>query len=214
METEIMQNSHPKYSNSIRELLKFGPVTLDNPMSTIDFYHFHQALPDLLMERDKHGRVTIMSPVKKGSGKRESLLQIIIGMWVLETGLGEIYSPSTGIELPDSSIKSPDLAWISDEKLAQLPENADEEFLKVVPDFVVEIRSSSDSLKKLQEKMTEVWMANGVNLGWLIDPYSERVWIYREGQEPEIVKEFVNRELSGETVMPGMVFPLEKMRVE
>ncbi|MCB0848054.1 MAG: hypothetical protein KDE26_32595, partial [Bacteroidetes bacterium] len=86
METEIMQSSHPKYSNSIRELLKFGPVTLDNPMSTIDFYHFHQALPDLLMERDKHGRVTIMSPVKKGSGKRESLLQIIIGMWVLETG--------------------------------------------------------------------------------------------------------------------------------
>ena len=57
-------------------------------------------------------------------------------------------------------------------------------------------------------------MANGVKLGWLIDPYSERVWIYREGQKFEIIKGFVDRELSGETVMPGMVFPLEKMRVE
>ncbi|MFN0037618.1 MAG: Uma2 family endonuclease, partial [Saprospiraceae bacterium] len=90
----------------------------------------------------------------------------------------------------------------------------EDDFVKIVPDFVAEVRSRSDRLAKLQKKMADSWMANGVRLGWLIDPYSEQVHIYRQGQEVEILKGFSGKKLSGEDVLPGFELPLDKMQVK
>lgn len=204
-------NIQPTVDNPIMEFIKYGPVTLHTPMSIAEFYTFQANFPELQMEREKNGKVIIMSPVKKGSGKRESLLQVIVGMWALNSGLGEVYSPSTGIELPDASVRSPDLAWVSDEKLANLPDSSDEEFLAIVPDFIIELASSSDRISSLKEKMEKTWMKHGVRLGWLIDPYSQKVWMYRKDREVEVLEGFEGKKLTGESVMPGLEFPLDKM---
>lgn len=193
-------------------LLQYGPVILQNPLSREEFIALVSEFPDLLMEREANGKVTVMSPVKKGSGRRESGVIFFVFLWYYQNRKGEVYSSSTGIELPDGAVKSPDCAWVSDERLAELPEGADEDFLQVMPDFLVEVRSSTDRLPKLKKKMANVWMKNGVRLGWLIDPYTEKAWIYREGQAPEEVAGFEGRILNGEDVMPGMEFPLAELK--
>lgn len=197
--------------NPIAELLKYGPVILQNPLSREEFLALAARFPELRMEREADGKVIIMTPVKKGSGKRESGIIFFVYLWYYQHRKGEVYSPSTGIELPSGAIKSPDCAWISDERLARLPENADEEFVTVMPDFVAEVRSSTDRVATLKRKMTQVWMQNGVRLAWLIDPYNEKVWIYRQGQAVEEIKGFTGKKLTGEDVMPGMELPLEEL---
>ncbi len=200
--------------NPLMEFLEFGPMTLHSSIDLDRFLKMASRYPDLRLEREKNGKVIIMTPVKRGSGKRESRVNFFINLWNYKTGLGEVHGPSSGFYLPDGAFKSPDCSWISDERLAQLPKNADEDFISIPPDFVVELRSSSDRLSPLKKKMTDVWMANGVRLAWLIDPYSEKVWIYREGREVEILKGFEGKKLSGEDLMPGMELPLEEMMVK
>ena len=84
--------------------------------------------------------------------------------------------------------------------------------MRIVPDFVAEVRSKTDRLKRLQTKMTGVWLANGVRLAWLIDPYEEKVYMYSPGREVEIVEGFRGKTLSGGKVLSGFLFPLEKMK--
>ena len=192
-------------------VLQFGAVELQNPLSREAFMGLADRYPDLTLERDKNGITTIMSPVKKGSGKRESTLVILLGIWSRIHGPGEVHGPSSGFDLPDGSFKQPDAAWISNERLAGA-KNDDEAFVSVAPDFVAEIRSATDRLKKLQTKMTDVWMANGVQLAWLIDPYDEKAYIYRFGREVELVEGFAGKTLSGEAVLPGFELPLDEMR--
>lgn len=196
------------------ELLKYGPIHLEQALSVEEFTLLYAQFPDLLLEREANGRVSIMSPVKRGSGRRESFVNTLVGYWSRQSNLGETYSPSTGILLPTGAVKSPDCAWVSDEHLATLDKNSDEQFLKVVPDFVVEVRSSTDSLKKLKSKMEETWMENGVRLAWLIDPYSEKVWIYRAGKKTEVIEGFEEKILSGEAVLEGFELPLTRMRLK
>lgn len=193
-------------------LLHYGPVVLQNPLSREEFVALAGQFPELRMEREADGKVTVMSPVKKGSGRRESGVIFFVFLWYYQNRKGEVYSSSTGIELPDGAIKSPDCAWVSDERLAELPGDADEDFLRAIPDFLVEVRSSSDRIAKLKKKMANVWMKNGVRLGWLIDPYAEKAWIYREGKEVEEVRGFEGRVLTGEEVMPGMELPLIELK--
>lgn len=191
--------------------LHYGPVELQRPLSKEEFTALAERYPDLGMERETNGTVTVMSPVKKGSGNREFKLSGLFYVWFAQTNLGEFFSPSTGFALPSGATKSPDIAWVSPENLAKNP-GGDEDFVKIVPDFVAEVRSGTDRLKKLQSKMTDTWMANGVRLAWLIDPYEEKVYIYRAGQKPEVVEGFSGKKLSGENVLPGFELPLETMQ--
>jgi Uma2 family endonuclease len=164
------------------------------------------------MERESDGTVIIMPLVLGGSGKRENLLGYFIRHWQIQTGKGEVYGSTTGFQLPDGAVRAPDTAWISDEKLREMTaEEEENNFIPIVPDFVVEILSSSDRLARAKEKMKNTWMKNGVRLGWLIDPYREQVFIYREGQVEEVVAGFVGKELSGEDVLPGLLVPLDKL---
>ena len=193
-------------------VLHYGPIELQSPLSRDTFVALAEHYPDLCMERETNGTTTIMSPVKKGSGRRESWVHGMLFMWNYQTSLGEVYSPSTGFDLPSGATKCSDGAWISTERLSQSSSDDEERFVTIVPDFVAEVRSGTDRLKKLQTKMTDTWLANGVRLAWLIDPYKEKVYIYRLGQEVEMVEGFADRILSGEEVMPGFELPLEKMR--
>lgn len=200
--------------NSLLEILDAGGgrITLGKPLSKDEFVTLSERFPDLQMEREANGKTNISLPLKKGAAERESTLILWIGLWAMESKTGTFFSSSIGIELPDGSIKSPDCAWVSSERMAASSETDDEDFLQVIPDFVAEVRSSSDRLTALKKKMTGVWMANGVRLAWLIDPYDEKVYIYREGKDEEVVDGFAGKILSGEEVMPGMELPLEELR--
>lgn len=194
-------------------VLRHGAIEFQNPMSREEFTSMAERYPDLPMEREKDGTVTIMSPVKRGTSKRESTLIGLLFMWNYQYGHGELHSPSGGFNLPDGAIKSPDAAWISPERLAAADDDDDDEhFINIIPDFVVEVRSGSDRLKKLQKKMTDTWLANGVLLAWLIDPYEEKAYIYQPGHAVETIEGFKDKLLSGDPVLPGFEFPLDVMR--
>lgn len=198
----------------IRFLADFGPLILDRPLSKEAFMDLSNRFPELQIEREKDGKVIIMSPVKPGSGNRESIVITYLGVWWLSTRQGKTFSSSTGIELPDGATKSPDCAWVSAERLEGVaPEELEATYLKIVPDFVVEIRSESDRVARLKKKMKNDWMKNGVRLAWLIDPYQEKVYIYRENGPDEIISGFVGKKLTGEEVMPGMELPLDDLRI-
>ena len=190
----------------------YGPIKLQSPLSRETFIALAERYPDLCIERETNGMTTIMSPVKRGAGKRESVLIGLLFAWNAQHSGGEVHGPSSGFDLPDGAFKSPDAAWISPERLAAATEADDEAFVTIVPDFVVEVRSGTDRLKKLPTRMIDSWLANGVRLAWLIDPYEEKIYIYRQGQEVEILAGFADRLLNGEEVLPGFELPLEKMR--
>ncbi len=189
---------------------EFGPIELQKPLSKEAFLQLAEQHPDLAMEREPNGTTTIMSPVKKGSSRRENRLSFLLNLWNYETQLGEVFGPNGTYDLPNGAIKMPDVSWISAERVAGNPEE-EEQFIQVVPDFVAEIRSASDRLQKLQEKMTDSWMANGVRLAWLIDPYEEKAYIYRQNAEPETIVGFAGKSLSGENILPGFHLPLNEM---
>ena len=194
-------------------VLRFGHIELGQPLSRAEFGQLADRYPDLKMERETNGTTLIMSPIKRKAGITEPKLYGFLFAWQLKTGLGELHGPSSGFDLPDGSTKQPDAAWISDQILALHPAPEDgDDFVKIVPDFVAEIRSSTDRLKKLQAKMSDSWMANGVQLGWLIDPWAECAHIYRQGRPVEIIEGFAGKKLTGEDVLPGFELPLEAFR--
>jgi Uma2 family endonuclease len=192
--------------------LHLGPIEIHRHISKESFVELAERYPKLRIEREPNGIITLMSPVKKGSSRRENSLNFLLNLWNFHNSHGEVYGPNGTYDLPNGATKMPDASWISPERLENQPEE-EEEYIQVVPDFVAEIRSSSDNLAKLKEKMTDSWIANGVRLAWLIDPYEEKAYIYRSGtHEPEIVENFTNNTLSGETVLPGFTLPLNTMK--
>lgn len=190
---------------------EFGPIELQKSLSKEAFLQLAESHPDLRMEREPNGTTTIMSPAKKGSGRRENRLSFLLNLWNETIGKGEVFGPNGTYDLPNGATKMQDASWISPENLSA-GDDDEESFIQTVPDFVVEIRSASDRLNKLQEKMTETWMANGVRLAWLIDPYAEKAYIYRQDAVPEVVTGFPGKKLSGESVLPGFELPLQEMK--
>jgi Uma2 family endonuclease len=182
-------------------------------MSDGEFHAFCMANPDLRIERDKNGKVTVMPPVGLISGFYEVVLVTELSNWNKRSALGKCFSPSAGFTLPDTAIKSADVAWISKEKWSALPMEERRKFGHVVPDFIAEIRSTSDSLKKLREKITETWLDNGVRLAWLIDPAQQKAYIFRADGSEEVVEGF-DKKLSGEDVLPGFELELNLLTEE
>ena len=178
----------------------------DKEWSEEEFFNFCMANPELNLERDKEGNVLILSPIFLKSGMFESRVMIALGNWNDKTGLGYTFSSQSGFTLPNNAVRSPDAAWIPKEKIEALPEGELEKFGHICPDFVVEIRSKSDRLQPLQEKMQE-YIDNGSRLGFLIDPFEFKAWIYRPNKDAEIVTDFT-ASLSGESVLPGFELSL------
>ena len=197
----------------ISRILELGGTCTINGLSKEQFKLLSSLNPDLQMEREKNGKINIMAPVKGGSGIRENKLNYRVRHWQIKNDIGECFSPSTGFDLPNSAVKCPDAAWLSTEKMDTLTdEQIEDEFIPAVPDFIVELRSKTDRISKLKQKMEKTWIANGVRLGWLLDPYKEKAYIYRLDGSKEIVEGF-DRKLSGEDVLKGFELDLREFKL-
>jgi Uma2 family endonuclease len=160
---------------------------------------------DIRLELTAKGELIVMPPTGWESGRRNSNVNADLVIWNRQTKIGSVFDSSTGFILPNGAIRSPDAAWVSTERLIALNPNP-EGFLPLAPDFVIELRSASDRLKPLQDKMQE-YIDNGVRLGWLLNPKDRTVEIYRIGQGIEVLQS--PTEVSGEDVLPGFVLSLE-----
>jgi Uma2 family endonuclease len=174
-------------------------------LSDDQFYQLCQINEDWKLEQTAKGELIIMPPVGAISGNRESEFNADVVIWNRQSKLGKVFSSSTVFTLPNGGNRSPDVAWIANERWESLTIQEKEKFAKICPDFVIELRSRTDSLSQLQEKMQE-YLNSGLRLGWLIDPQNQQVEIYRQNQSVEIVS--LPTSLSGENVLPGFILEL------
>jgi Uma2 family endonuclease len=157
--------------------------------------------PDFRFERNKEGKLIIMSPTGSSTGEKNSSLLIQVGNWNLSTKKGKIFDSSTGFKFSDGAVRSPDVSWIELSRWNELTQEQQDKFAPIDPDFVIELKSPNDKLSELQQKMSE-YMSCGVRLGWLINPQDKQVEIYRQGQSKEVLDK--PGSLSGEDVLTGL----------
>jgi Uma2 family endonuclease len=195
------------------------PATLESPlvlhfgslfekMDSQAFVEFCGLNPELRLERSAAGDLIIMSPTGGKTGNRNFNLAVRFGAWALQDGSGVGFDSSTGFRLPNGADRSPDVAWVRLERWQALSDAESEGFPPLCPDFVVELRSKSDSLATLQKKMQE-YLDNGASLGWLIDPQHCRVYIYRPDQAVEVLTNAIA--LDGEALLPGFELVLKQI---
>ncbi|MDJ0600453.1 MAG: Uma2 family endonuclease [Crocosphaera sp.] len=174
-------------------------------LSNEQFYQLCQVNDQWRLEETAQGELMIMPPVGAISGNRESEFNADVVIWNRETKLGKVFSSSTVFILPNGGKRSPDVAWIANERWDKLTLEEKEKFAPICPDFVIELRSRTDSLSQLQTKMQE-YVNSGLKLGWLINPQNQQVEIYRHSQPVEVVS--LPTTLSGENVLPGFTLEL------
>ncbi|MDF5734228.1 MULTISPECIES: Uma2 family endonuclease [unclassified Nostoc] len=172
------------------------------------FFQMCQKNRDYRFERTASGELLIMPPTGSDTGNRNFDIVVELGIWNKQPKLGKGFDSSTGFTLPNGAERSPDASWVKIERWNALTPEQQEKFAPICPDFVVELRSRSDSLKELQEKMPE-YIENGAQLGWLIDRKNKQVEIYRPGKNVEILDNPAT--LSGENVLPGFVLDLRQI---
>ena len=177
-------------------------------LTSEQFYQLCEENPDLKLERNAKGELIVMPPTGGETGKSNSTANAQIWTWNDRTELGEVFDSSTGFTLPNKADRSPDVSWVEKSRWSALTPEQREKFIPLCPDFVIELVSPSDSLKKTQEKMPE-YMENGCRLGWLINRKKREVEIYRPGQDVEVLQSPLT--LSGENVLPGFVLNLQKI---
>ena len=186
------------------------PSTLKLKIDLTDeqFFQMCQKNRDYRFESTAEGELLIMPPTGSDTGRRNVKITTQLDIWNSESNLGEVFDSSTGFTLPNGAERSPDASWVKSERWNALTPEQQEKFAPICPDFVVELRSRTDSLKELQEKMQE-YIENGAQLGWLIDRKNKRVEIYRPGKDVEILDNPAS--LSGENVLPGFVLHLDQI---
>jgi Uma2 family endonuclease len=184
------------------------PITLNLQNVTFSDEQFYQLCQDnqnWQLERTATGELLIMPPVGGCSGNWEAELNADLVIWNRQTNQGKVFSSSTIFRLPGGGDRSPDVAWVSNQRWQSLPREAQEKFPPLCPDFVIELRSRTDSLPQLQAKMQE-YLTSGLRLGWLINPQDQQVEIYRPDQQVEIL--LLPTILSGEDVLIGFSLDL------
>ena len=172
------------------------------------FYQLCQENPNLQLERNAQGELIVMPPTGGETGRSNANLILQVASWNEENQLGEVFDSSTGFTLPSGADRSPDVSWVEKSRWQALTQEQKEKFIPLCPDFVIEILSPNDSLKRTQNKMQE-YMKNGCRLGWLINRKKQEVEIYRLGQEVEVVT--LPQTISGENILPGFVLNLQKI---
>ena len=174
-------------------------------LSREQFFQLCQLNRDVRIERNAEGSIALMPPTGGETGARSGRLFAAVFGWADEDGTGVAFDSSTGFELPNGAIRSPDVAWVPRARLARVPEKDKQRFLPLCPDFVVELLSPSDSLPVLRGKMEE-YRENGARLGWLIDPRRRSVTVYRPGASAEMFPQPTT--VNGEGVVRGFVLNL------
>ncbi len=182
--------------------LRFRPPA---NLSDEEIMRFSEQNRPYRVERDEKGEYIIMSPTGEGGSEKNVEIVFELELWNRRGRHGRVTESNGGYVLPDTSMRAPDAAFTSKERMAQV---ASRRFSRVPPDFVIELRSPSDSLATSQAKM-ESWLRNGVQLGWLIDPEERSVTIYRANREPE--RRDAITQIEGEGTVAGFVLPLDRI---
>lgn len=172
------------------------------------FYKLCETNPELKLERNAQGELIVMPPTGGETGRSNSSINAQIYIWNETKQLGEVFDSSTGFTLPSGADRSPDVSWVEKSRWDGLTKEQKEKFIPLCPDFVIEIMSPSDNLKKLQNKMVE-YIENGCRLGWLIKRKKQEVEIYCPGQNVKILK--LPETLSGEDVLPEFLLNMQKI---
>ncbi|MEG4320929.1 MULTISPECIES: Uma2 family endonuclease [unclassified Microcoleus] len=183
-------------------------IELSINLTDEQFFQLCQNNRDYQFERTASGELIIMPPTGSETSKRNIDLSYQLRAWSRQNNLGVAFDSSGGFTLPNGADRSPDASWVKKERWDALTAEQKDSFAPLCPDFVVELRSKTDSFKKLQDKMQE-YIDNGARLGWLIDRQNRRVEIYRPGQDVEILQNPAT--ISGEDVLPGFVLDLAEI---
>lgn len=188
------------------------PVTfiVGDIMSEDEFFRFCQMNDTLNLERDSEGNIIFMSPAGCFSDSFNLEISAVFSTWLRENKIsGKAFGPSAGFTLPNGAVRSPYVAWVSRDKWDTLSRKDKERFSPMCPDFVIEVRSKTDSLIYLQNKMQE-YLENGCRLAWLIDRFKEKVYVYEPGCA---IVEYssLDIQLSGEPLFPGFVLNLAEI---
>ena len=174
------------------------------------FFAFCQENSDLQFERTADGEIIFIMPTGGETRFRNTEIITELNLWNRSSKTGKVFDSSTGFKLPNTATRSPDAAWVSLERWNALSEEDRKKFPPLCPDFVVELMSESDSLHYSQDKMKE-WMENGCRLSWLIDINAQKVYVYRDAQQPEVVPSFEEM-LSGKEVLKGFTLDLKILK--
>ena len=177
-------------------------------MTDDQFFELCQINSDLRIERAAQGELIVMPPAGWETGKRNAEITIQLGSWAKRDGTGVVVDSSTGFTLPNKAMRSPDAAWVRKSRLAKLTAKQKKKFLPLCPDFAIELRSPSDNVRVLRNKMQE-YLDNGAQLAWLIDPEEKRVYIYR----PQAAIEQLDapQTVSGGPVLVGFLLDLREI---
>ncbi|KAF3885520.1 MULTISPECIES: Uma2 family endonuclease [Nostocales] len=191
-----------------------SPIILQMPsdlhMTDEQFFEFCRVNRDLRIERNQFGEISIMSPAGGTTGNRSGSIFGELYIWSNQDGTGLCFDSSTGFKLSTGAERSPDVSWMKLEGWNSLSEEQQEKFAPICPDFVVELRSPSDNLKPLKEKMEEYMREPGIQLGWLIDRKNRKVYIYRPGKPEECLDNPAT--VSGDSVLPGFILDMKKSK--
>ena len=160
-------------------------LRMERRLTDEELLDFCRANEPARVERDANGELIVMSPTGLGGGSMEVEVAIELGIWARGDGRGRVLGSNTGMTLPDGSVRAPDAAWVSEQRWNELTPEQRKSFGRLCPEFVIEVRSETDGMLDLQEKM-KMWIANGVELAWLIDPKRRAVEVYRPGEAAEI----------------------------
>lgn len=172
------------------------------------FYELCRQNPDLRLERTAKGEVVVMPPTGGETGSRNDEIIRQLSNWRKSDGTGKSFESSTGYRLPNGANRSPDASWVSKAKLAQLTLEEKKRFLPLCPDFAIELRSPSDDLDAIKAKMEE-YIANGLRLGWLIDPEEKAVYVYRPGAAAQKLENA--NDISADPELHGFVLDLREI---
>lgn len=169
------------------------------------FWQLCQENDDLRFEATANGDLIIMPPTGGTTSDRNAELIYQLKAWSRQNNLGKVFDSNGGFQLPNGAKRAPDASWVKIERWNALTPEEQDKFLPLCPDFVVELMSPSDTLAEIREKMAE-YMANGAQLGWLINRKQRQVEVYRPEQEVEILDS--PNTVSGEKILPGFVLEL------
>jgi len=187
-------------------VVNFSPLA--TKVSDDEFAELCRLNPELQFERTSEGELVVMSPTGGKTGRRNAWLIARVTNWAEKDGTGQVFDSSTLFSLPNSARRSPDVAWVRSDRWNALSSREQDEFPPLCPDFVVELRSRTDRLSTLMENMEE-YIANGAQLGWLIDPLERKIHVYRAGPPPEVLDN--PQTISGEPLLKNFVVEAEAL---
>lgn len=205
MAIEVQLTEVAEMDTGLPLVVRFRPVI---ELSEDEFFEFCQLNSELRIERNAQGELLIMPPAGMGTGRRNADITAQLVNWAKRDGRGIAFDSSTGFRLANSAMRAPDASWIVRSRLEQLTKEQQDVFAPICPDFVLELRSPSDTLRSLQLKMQE-YLETGARLGWLIDPIRERAYIYRPGNTIERLDR--PDRISGDPELPGFVLDLREI---